>query len=336
MSQSDTRPTRTRQASARAAAARELTDNVFEAAVVHYQESRHALYEAAGEVFRRKDGIAYAYYHERTTVDSQRVHEYVEFAVEIPGDRASELRAEKAALLASAPGRLAARRAAALSALRERARNGRVPDHEEKMRRLREAAKQHVEQREAGIKPTIARRLEKLSWDGFSRKVHDAVPRRVFDEIRRDADEIAEVLANPGPGGESLYMGHNDYKDELDESRAEFTSLTHRGWTGGMLGKLRKTGMAGDDPLYKRMVRKAFEGRLRVEILDALVDLRLFQTDHLNAELTDDPLNFVLMFASANAMFGRATCRALKERFVGPVAWAGARAFVVEATSRGL
>lgn len=327
----------TRQAIATASAAATTDDDAFEEAVVgHDQANSAAHYESAGGIVdRRKDGGAYAY-TEQWTVDGRPRNVIIEFPVETPGDRESELEAAKAALLASPPGRRAARRALALSALRERARNGRVPDREEKMRRLQDALKTYVEQGEAGIAPAIVKRLKKLKFEGFSRKIREAVPRHVFDQIQEKAEEIAAVLASPGPDGQYLYVGHEDYKEEIDAIRATFTSLTHRNWTGGMLKEVRKTGMDGENSLYKRMVRKAFGSRLPHDVLDALVELRLFETDHLNAEVTDDPLNFVLMFASANGMFGRATNRQLKKKFVGTVAWEGARAFVVEATSLSL
>ena len=56
------------------------------------------------------------------------------------------------------------------------------------------------------------------------------------------------------------------------------------------------------------------------DTLDAL--LPYFQTDHLNSRLCDDPINFYLLFSTANGKFGFESLMNYKKEITGP-AWAG-------------
>jgi hypothetical protein len=72
--------------------------------------------------------------------------------------------------------------------------------------------------------------------------------------------------------------------------------------------------------LFRQMLDAAYGARLHPDTLDALE--KHFQTDHLNSRLCDDPINFYLMFQSANGKFGFESLMSYKKKLTGP-AWAG-------------
>jgi len=72
--------------------------------------------------------------------------------------------------------------------------------------------------------------------------------------------------------------------------------------------------------LFRDMLDGAYGARLHPDTLDAL--LPYFQTDHLNSRLCDDPINFYLLFSTANGKFGFESLMNYKKEITGP-AWAG-------------
>jgi hypothetical protein len=80
--------------------------------------------------------------------------------------------------------------------------------------------------------------------------------------------------------------------------------------------------------LFSRMLHAAYGKRVHPDTLEAIRPH--FETDHLNSRLCDDPVNFFLLFGSANSKFGYERLMKLKKEFTGQ-AWAGVVYFVSRA-----